>query len=252
MAVSANTLFHFTGLSNLKAIIELKGIFAQYSEEHFEDILPDKSIYRIAQIPMASFCDLTLSQLATNNDHNTRFGKYGIGLSKDWGIKNKISPVIYIHKNSLIVKDINSFISTFKDLRKRNILEEELIKNLRIQTVNKFKYVKAFKSKWHKKQKAETEYNHYNEREWRYCPDGRSFNVFSNRPYNKDKVKEKNLLLRKGPLKILPDDIKYLIIENTKEIAEFANVLGKSYGKKYKYELTSKIITWDEINDDFI
>lgn len=252
MAISANTLFHFTSIDNLLKIIKSKGIFAQYSEEHFEDILPDTSIYKVSLIPMASFCDLTLSQLATNKDHTIRFGKYGIGLSKDWGIQNKISPVIYIHKNSLILKDITSFIKTFKALKKKKLENENWIKDLKIQTVNKFKYVKAFKSKWHKKRKSRINYNHYNEREWRFCPDGRNFNVFSDKPYNQEKIITKNETLRSNPLVIEPYYIKYIIIQNAEEIDIISNALKISYGNKLLNELTSKIITWKEIEEDFI
>src|SRR5580704_9789104 len=100
MAVSANTLFHFTSNSNLKSILSSKGFFVQYSDEHFENIIPNNKRFSFAYIPMISFCDLTIMQLSRDSKHTENFGEYGIGLTKDWGIKNRVSPVIYAHETS--------------------------------------------------------------------------------------------------------------------------------------------------------
>lgn len=42
MAISANTLFHFTGIKGLQGILSAMGFYCQYSDEHFENILPEK------------------------------------------------------------------------------------------------------------------------------------------------------------------------------------------------------------------
>src|SRR5687767_2676126 len=100
MAVSANTLFHFTKSQTLEAILASQGFFPQYSDEHFEDILPPTSIYKICYTPLVSFCDLTIMQLTGDSLHRESYGEYGLGLTKEWGIKNGVSPVIYVHKES--------------------------------------------------------------------------------------------------------------------------------------------------------
>lgn len=110
MAISANTLFHFTKSRYLKSILLSQGLYAQYSDEHFEGIFPDKSIFRFDYIPMISFCDLTIMQLTGDSNHRENFGEYGIGLTKKWGIKNKVSPVTYVHKESPSTSQLYQFL----------------------------------------------------------------------------------------------------------------------------------------------
>jgi hypothetical protein len=55
--------------------------------------------------PMISFCDLPLS-LA--KDQFSKYGNYAIGLSKEWGVANKLNPVIYIEQNSGIAHDLKN------------------------------------------------------------------------------------------------------------------------------------------------
>ena len=53
--------------------------------------------------PMISFCDIPLSLAKTQIKS---YGKYGIGMSKEWGITNKLNPVVYIESQSLLAFDI--------------------------------------------------------------------------------------------------------------------------------------------------
>ena len=52
---------------------------------------------------MVTFCDIPL---AMAKDHIKKYGSYAIGLSKDWGGRKKLNPVIDIEKKSLISKDL--------------------------------------------------------------------------------------------------------------------------------------------------
>ena len=86
--ISANTLFHFTSsLDNLTGIL-INDFYPRYCLEDFSDFLEHK--YRIA-IPMVSFCDIPLSQI---HNHIKYYGGYALGLKKEWGRRNKISPII--------------------------------------------------------------------------------------------------------------------------------------------------------------
>jgi hypothetical protein len=108
--LSANTLFHFT--TNTKSLLSIlrNGLFVRYSLENFENLIHDQAEI---VLPMVCFCDIPLSQVKR---HTISYGKYAIGLSKKWGMNNKINPVIYAYPNSTtseilndIVKDIQSF-----------------------------------------------------------------------------------------------------------------------------------------------
>src|SRR6478736_2020137 len=115
MAVSANTLFHFTSIKGLTGILSSSGFYCQYSDEHFENILPPKNHYRFTYIPMTSFCDLTIMQLSSDSVHRKNFGEFGIGLTKEWGIRNGVSPVMYVHKESQQTKRLYRLIKALKD-----------------------------------------------------------------------------------------------------------------------------------------
>lgn len=47
-------------------------------------------------IPMISFCNIPLREVG----YYIRYGEYGIGMSMDWAINSKVSPVRYIHEKT--------------------------------------------------------------------------------------------------------------------------------------------------------
>src|SRR3989338_11108663 len=98
MAVSANTLFHFTEKDTLKQIL-LNDFYPKYSKEDLSNATPENSIYKVAYTPMVCFCDLIFSQI---KKHIEFYGSYGIGLRKDnWGRKKGISPIVYVPEKSM-------------------------------------------------------------------------------------------------------------------------------------------------------
>ena len=48
---------------------------------------------------MISFCDIPITLL---DEHTSRYGVYGIGLSKDWGIKRGVTPTMYIANDAVL------------------------------------------------------------------------------------------------------------------------------------------------------
>ena len=99
MPISANALFHFTNTrGNLISILENE-FRPHYSLEDYSIILPTErqDINMRFAIPMVSFCDIPISHSKT---HRTTYGQYGIGLSKEWGQKNGVSPVLYVYHGS--------------------------------------------------------------------------------------------------------------------------------------------------------
>lgn len=255
MAVSANTLFHFTSSNSLKSILASQGLFPQYSDEHFEDILPESSIYRITYIPLISFCDLTIIQLSRDSLHTTVFGDYGIGLTKKWGIENKISPVIYVHKNSQPSNQLYNLIKLFRKYD-RTHETQETISTARKELIDSFKFIKPYQGRWQKGEKikeVEDDIVYYNEREWRYCPLLSQYKVLSGTKASNKKVKDKlNKQLKSDMVKFDADDIKYIMIKKKSEIQDFVTVINKmKLDRKQKNELITKIITIEEINEDY-
>lgn len=255
MAVSANTLFHFTAKESLKSILGSQGFFAQYSEEHFENILPETSIYRVTLIPLISFCDLTITQLARDSVHTIDFGNYGIGLTKKWGIKKKVSPVVYVHENSLPSKQLYELRTLFRDFPKE-VKTSKIGKELAKKLLDSFKYIKPYSGRWQKGRKiAEDQEDivYYNEREWRYCPPIKQSKVLAGiKPIAKKIQVNLNNSLKNKLIRFSTDDIKFIIIKEKSEIDEFIKTIqGMEINSKQKNELITKIITFQEINEDY-
>lgn len=90
-----SSVFRFTKeFESLKKIIR-DGIIPNYCEE---DLSFDGTEF-VVGIPMASFCDIPITLL---DEHNNRYGKYGIALSKDWAIKNGLTPIIYAANEDIL------------------------------------------------------------------------------------------------------------------------------------------------------
>ena len=61
---------------------------------------------------MVSFSDLRLSEL---KDNIGTYGKFGIGLTKDWSVQNGLNPVMYASHKSLFTEN---FIKATEDFFK--------------------------------------------------------------------------------------------------------------------------------------
>lgn len=204
--ISANTLFHFT--SNRQSLLNIlsNGFYSRYSLENFESLIDDT-----AEIvfPMVCFCDIPLSQVKR---HTNTYGKYAIGLTKQWGMENKINPVIYTYPNSTtanLLGEISGQLGNFFDIseeenkkiaktRKSNKKEDffyELKKFLndptfkyKAQAIDKvneiadrlgyfIKYIKPYEGKFFRQNAyLENSVKFYEEREWRYVPEKKIIN----------------------------------------------------------------------------
>jgi hypothetical protein len=254
-AVSANTLFHFTDEIALKEILKSRFFWPRYSLENFEAILPATSSFKRAYIPHVCFCDLTITQLSSGSRHTNDFGRYGIGLKKEWGIKHGVSPVVYVHKQSLPSNNIELLINEITKI-KDEFPEEAFPQNIRSKLLELFKYIKPYKGHWQKGKQHKKEIIYYNEREWRYCPSAsnKTYNVLSGiKKENEAAVNRMNHAFKNNKkLSFTANDIKYIILDKAKDINSFVSVINKlNLTSTQKNELKTKIITFDEIEADF-
>ncbi len=253
MAVSANTLFHFTSIKGLTGILSSSGFYCQYSDEHFENILPSKSHYRFTYIPMISFCDLTIMQLSNDSIHRKNFGEFGIGLTKEWGILNGVSPVMYVHKESQQTKRLYRLIKALKDFRRRTN-DAETIDSIQQEMIDSFKYIKPYTGNWQKGKRFRDKIIFYNEREWRYSPLLNEHAVLSGViKENRKEVKKINVELKKSLIKFETKDVKFIVIKSKKNIPVVAKGINdmSEISDTQKNELITKIISFEEIREDF-
>ena len=106
--LSANTLFHFTKKEAILGILN-SGFRASFCLEFDEsEGHPIEAKY----ITMVCFCDLPISMLDNHingykwvfkgKEHEFKgYGRFGLGMTKEWGIKNMLNPVTYVNPSSI-------------------------------------------------------------------------------------------------------------------------------------------------------
>lgn len=237
--ISSNTLFHWTNKDSLIGILknEFKINYCR------ENLSLKRDIQMTIRVPLVSFCDIPLSE--SRNQMN-KYGQYGIGLKKEWGIKNGLNPVLYMVSNSNITSLITETLLTFA---RKETVDQDLIN----VTGEFFHYYKNHKGGTNNKEKN---YEFYKEREWRYIPKEIKGKIFNERIWNNpDKKKSYLDIIEPLRLGFTPNDISYLIIKEENEISDFIVQIKEAKGQKYSDKeiqlLTTKIITSDGILTDF-
>ncbi|MDQ7797747.1 MAG: abortive infection system antitoxin AbiGi family protein [Candidatus Edwardsbacteria bacterium] len=251
-SVSANSLFHFTkSMDNLIGI--LKNSFCpHYCIEDYTIMFGNrKEKYRL-KIPMVCFCDLPLFNI---NKHIKTYGSYGIGLSKEWGVKNGVSPVLYIRKDT----KINNIIKTTLNIlnKQKNCGNHGEAIKAQNSEQGLLSFIKPYEGKLKREDKIKR-VRFYDEREWRYVP-----KVENDLPwaiaaetYNSGSVDDlyNGALSQKHKLDFEPEDIKYLIINDETEILPLIRkieMIKGHFGSDAVNILTTRIITIKQIREDY-
>ena len=232
MNVTSETLFHFTDSRlNLEKILSER-FKISYCKENFNLGESSGSFY----FPMISFCDLPLGSVKS---HIKKYGNYAIGMTKNWGIRNKLNPVLYLETNSNITKDISILFGSITGIIDSlgGLLEDVVtkgnvshIKNIAENTKtvfnshnNLFRYIKNYQSDLTRGNKTYSAYRFYDEREWRFVPDIEDKNIkysLTESEYKKFRgTRKTKKLLEKPILDFKAEDIKYLIVKSDKDIS---------------------------------
>src|SRR5690606_28143360 len=163
MAHYPNILFHFTSRQNLYDILN-STFKVSYSGER---VLGGAKIKEFA-VPMVSFSDLRLSEL---KDNIGTYGKFGIGLTKDWAISNGLNPVMYASQSSLFTENFMNGIEGFFRLVNNTPDISGKYEIAYNNTINTLRYIKNYKGNLIRTGKETViDYVFANEREWRYVP----------------------------------------------------------------------------------
>ena len=252
-----SSIFRFTSDFELLKQIIRDGIIPNYCEEDLSFGNPQTDF--CLGIPMASFCDIPITLL---DEHNSRYGKYGIALSKDWGIKNGVQPVMYITNDS-VLNSVYYHYNNEKKIRdwyqredvQQLLIEKTILNGFPIEDFAKKKnaeiehaynthiigYLKKYKSPF-----KNNMINNYEENEWRYIvPEQDDTRWFWTRedymawrnPYKKDLSKVKkpspSKAIKEYTLKFTENDVKYILVKDEEfkgRIIEFINKLTKIGG----------------------
>lgn len=244
MKPKSQTLFHFTKNLEFVKNILTDGFWPRYCLEDLSWYI--HNIDYVA-FPMVCFCDIPLSRI---RDHVNFYGEYGIGVTKDWAITNKLNPVSYLsntsnygaavnnlyknvdhtggtvyYKNS--GNDLNTMLSHFKPLNGKMVVGGDSID-------------KEF----------------YQENEWRYVPCGTELQAWLPKDAfsNYEKLDEYNSQTKQNfSLKLSPKDVKYIFVKQDSDIPEIINFIQSSldhYSNADLKILMSRVVSLESINDD--
>ena len=246
MAISANTLFHFT--SKYETLIEI------LQSRFFPRLCLEKGLWypgdRKWAIPMVCFCDIPLSNIA---DHTQKYGNYAIGIKKRWAIEQGVTPILYVHDNSSFIKQGLDALKWSLELSEKDKghLSERLA-----QVMSMFFMMKpyeGYQERYGKRKKV----RFYDEREWRYIPPigGNHLNFLTDEMFN-DNIQRESLNSFNEQYGVIfnPDVINYIIVEREDEIVPLMHELHSIKGN-FSYKsvelLSSRIISMDRIREDF-
>ena len=244
MQPRSDTLFHFTkNIETLKSIL-LNGFWPRYCLEDFNWY---NTQLGYIGYPMVCFCDIPLSRI---NDHVQFYGEYGIGLTKSWGLTNKLSPVIYIYPSS------GPYDALYKLLG-----NNYSIKNGYYPTANTdINRILSFIKPIHGNMLIggqPTEKVFYQENEWRYVPNSNNkfkqwitkeqFNDSSSTNQLNQEIKES------GTIQISPNDIRYIFVKSDSDIPtiiDFIQSISGNYTVNDMKLLMSRVTSLESINHD--
>ncbi|NGF74399.1 hypothetical protein G5B10_00800 [Fluviicola sp. SGL-29] len=249
------TLFHSTDkLRFLKAIIQ-HGFSPSYSKEKIGE--------RDVLIAMVSFSNIPLIEARTQVD----YGKYSIGLKREWGISNNLHPVTYTYKESeqemMLTKLIEDFalfqampelvgvkanFNIFFDGFRESFaqLYDSALKTGNAETIQKYfadifvpitDLQLFFKHYIDKNKRGKTVYC-FNDREWRFIPNIEKKMFFASNPSGDREFPEyKEILNTPKPhvknvkLNFSLGDIEFIMVKKNNEIKGVVQTLKKRFGK---------------------
>ncbi len=250
--LSPNTLFHFTNsLNNLLGILN-NTFYPRYCYDEFDLIDNDQQHFLEDAIPMVCFCDIPLSMLM---NHIKRYGNYGLGMTKQWGLRKGLNPVVYFNKNSHLA---NQFATITNGL----LFDHGEVGQAFHETSG---YMKPYEGTLFRRgRRPKDNVRFYDEHEWRYLPAKSVLTenhieplIQRHRYMNSKELEEANRKLEITPtrLSFQADDIKYIIISEesqiNKMIGEVRDIKGSRYDIDTVDRLVSRIITVKQIKDDF-
>lgn len=239
MKPKSSTLFHFT-----KNPLSLRGILADGFLPRMcqEDARWIGVTNEYIAYPMVCFCDIPLSRIA---EHTNFYGSYGIGMTKEWGLRNKLAPVIYAPPNSAATKAVEYLLSV--SLKNEN--DEAELEDLHQAIYRTLSFIKPLQGNM-LIGGSPIEKDFYQESEWRHVPDLRRMVDQKNFSEMRDQANEE---LRKETVQFSPADVKYIFLANEHEIPEMVDFINTKLGHFPHNDvklLTTRIVSLESVAND--
>lgn len=257
---SANTLFNFMSKYEfLELALRHMKLFSRYVEEEISYLDLHISNQRISRVafPMLCFCDINLHKVNFHVDGEEGYGKFGIGLKKNWCEKKGVQPITYVNpdayqtmefarvfnKGIALIDKESAFPDDFFDL---------LLKQLAI--------TKPLKGTMEKKGKY-IEKNFHDEQEWRFVPridskvtpdflndvlDSSMMDWFSRRDLS-DGLKT----LKESQLELEINAINYIFVEDDKNKYKVLELINELFDDMDKLDMASKVVVYNQLEKDW-
>lgn len=216
MTPRSRTLFHFTKSRETLKLILKHGFWPRYCPEDVRWL--GQADAKAVAFPMVCFCDIPLSRIS---DHVNFYGQYGLGMTRDWALKNGLNPILYISGDNGLSAEMRNLNEHFNLLLGDN----------KVKAKESMRYVYA-----HSKPASgvmvvdgnPVEKDFYLESEWRLVPRHKDVpayireNIFD----DTDKLANANEKTRAHcMLRISPSDVKYIFAKSDADIPDLINFL---------------------------
>lgn len=240
MRSRSNTLFHFTkNLESIKSILK-NGLYPRYS---LEDLRWHGVNDKYMAWAMSCFCDIPLSRIT---EHTDFYGSYGLGITRDFAMKNGFSPVIYIMKDGYMDGHLRSIYYLVYDAAEEGKKDGAIEISLKL-----LRHIKPIEGKMNVAGKT-VEKEFYVENEWRYVPEDASpmtLDVYE----NKEQRDKHNQYAEKYGLTVTPSDIKYIFVKNDADIPGLVNFINDDLDHFSAADLkilSTRITSIESLQDD--
>lgn len=249
--LSSNTLFHFTSRRGHLLRILTEEFRPHYAFEDFGNFFGSLAGDRDAAvgIPMVCFCDIPLSQTAA---HMNTYGRYALGLTKPWGQRLGVSPVLYTYPGAATIVAVINLHIQIEALR--GTMDDGAAFNP--YTERFMCFVKPYVGDLTRGGLVATEVRFYDEREWRYVPEGPWVALKRAEFADAASVSAANAdVAARYRLSFDPGDVRYIVVADEREIGPMIADVRRIKSRKYSSEaidiLCTRIVSAQQIAEDF-
>jgi hypothetical protein len=202
---------------------------------------------RIA-FPMVCFCDIPLSRAGK---HAQRYGRYALGLTREWATNKSISPVFYIQPDSVLASSLLAILRTSRTNQGGDAAEQ-----YRRDTVLLHSFVKPTAGPEQKDESAVEYVDYFQESEWRHVPTDRR--IPTDGPPNLPSFEESRTELHKltrahAMLRFEARDLQHIVVEREDEVPRLLSFLWDFYKpltEASRHLLLSRVTSFEALERD--
>lgn len=216
MTPRSSTLFHFTKNRETLQSILANGFWPRYCAEDTRWVGQENA--PIVAFPMVCFCDIPLSRIS---DHVDFYDQYGIGVTREWGIKNSLNPVLYVAGENPVcseLRSLNAHANKLDGEDKSNAKESVRYLYAHVKPSRGIVIING----------SPVEKDFYLESEWRHVPQNTEISPYLRSDIFSDSEKlavENDKTNLHCKLKLSPGDIKYIFVKNDSDIPNFIDFI---------------------------